>query len=163
MTARISAASRQRMRPSLSVVQTVPSKRRKEAPPELFATETDRAVQEAWNKVLEADRDLEGGSVPVRLQHGGMPSFRTRGFHRSRRPHSIPSSSRTGRRSRPQGNRSGFIEPTILRHDSVAVSIRVVTGSNVVRRILAHDLEEGSHGVRGGAVHVGSCRPSRVS
>ena len=52
-----SAASRQAMMPSLSVVQTVPSRRRNEAP--ALAAEAERAVHEACHEPLEPDGNLD--------------------------------------------------------------------------------------------------------
>jgi hypothetical protein len=46
------------MIPSLSVVHTVPSRRRNEAPCTLFPCEGEGTVQQAVHKPLEPDRDL---------------------------------------------------------------------------------------------------------
>ena len=51
------------MRPSLSVVQTVPLRRRKLAPADSSPTKPERAVDQAVDKPLEADRDFQHGAA----------------------------------------------------------------------------------------------------
>ena len=70
--------------PSLSVVQTLPSRRRNDAPGRLLAAEADRAVEQAGHEPLEPDRHLDQppaqvGDDPVdqraghqRLADGGV-------------------------------------------------------------------------------------------
>ena len=58
MRAVISADSSAAIMPSLSVVQTVPSRAQERRARALFAAESQRAVQQAVDEPLEADRHL---------------------------------------------------------------------------------------------------------
>ena len=63
----ISAASRSRIRPSLSVVQTVPSRRRKLAPALSSPPKQQRAVEQAGDEPLEPHRHLD--KLPAQCCH----------------------------------------------------------------------------------------------
>ena len=58
MRAVISAASRPRIRPSLSVLQTVPSRRQETRSSAFFSAEAAGSVEQAGRKPFEADRHL---------------------------------------------------------------------------------------------------------
>ena len=71
--------------PSLSVVQTVPSWRRKDAPGALLAAEAERAVEQAVDEPLEADRHLAQAAAQVRRPPGRSSSWRPASCRRPRR------------------------------------------------------------------------------
>ena len=66
MRAVISAASNAGTMPSLSVVHTLPSRRRNEAPGAFLAAEAERAVEQAVDEPLESDRHFVEAAAELR-------------------------------------------------------------------------------------------------
>ena len=118
------------MIPSLSVVQTVPSRRRNEAPGTLLAAEPERAVDEPGDEPLEADRHLD--EPPPEVGHDPVDHRSTRRAscrRRRRRPQRAPAAEQVGDRGRQEVVR--VEQAGGRRDDAVAVGVGVVAERDV--------------------------------
>ena len=137
------------MMPSLSVVHTEPSRRRNDAPARLLAAEADRAVEQARDEPLEADRHLD----ELRPSQPATRSI-------IEEDTSVLPIAASGRPVRPRAavevvdrDREvvvGVHQPAVGGDDAVPVGVGVVAGGDVVV-VLA--LDQRGHRVRRGAVH----------
>ena len=135
--------------PSLSVVHTVPSRRRNEAPGRLLAAEADRAVEQPGHEPLEPDGHLvqpppEVGGDPVdhRRRHERLAD------RRGRRP-AVARGVQVG-----DGDGEevvGVHQPGVGRDDAVAVGVGVVAGGDLE---LGPPADQRRHRVGRRAVHA---------
>ena len=121
--------------PSLSVVHTVPSKRRKRRAGALLAAEADGAVDEAGHEPLEADRHLPeasaerlGDPVDHRARHEGLADRGIRPPVRAVREEVL---------DRDGEVVVGVHEAAVGRDDAVPVGVGVVAGEDVEARLRA--------------------------
>ena len=134
--------------PSLSVVQTLPSRRRNDAPGALLAAEADRAVEQPGHEPLEPDRHLQQRAAEV----GGHPVDHRR---RHQRLADRGAGRPAGAVAEEVRDRHGQVvvgvhQAGVGRDDAVPVGVGVVAGRDLVV-VLAGDQRR--HRVRRRAVH----------
>ena len=142
--------------PSLSVVQTEPSRRRKDAPADSSPPKPDRAVEQSRHEPLEPDRHLDQPSAQVRRH---PVDHRRRHQRLADRRLGGPAGARAEQvLDRHRQEVVGVHQPAVGGDDAVPVGVGVVAGRDRIRRRAAvrpeaHPVDQRGHGVGRGAVH----------